>query len=209
MKFLFNKKKGISLVDTLIAITIFSFLMISVGIMVVHFMRTQTDTLQQIRSASEARIAIKRLSRSLTNMSNGADGSFPVVSANDDELVYYSDLDGDLVTERIRYYVADQIIREEILFFDSTSQTYTQTGKQDKYIIGSVINTAAEPLFLYYQKGYDGLNTPETYQLTEPINIAQINSVEINLMVNVDPANNPDTFNIKEHINLRNLHKSI
>lgn len=90
--------------ETLIAILIFALALGGLFGFVVWSWRTQNFVSQQSETVEEARRALNTMVKEMREATSGADGSFAIAKAEDYELVFFSDIDGDGEAERVRYF---------------------------------------------------------------------------------------------------------
>lgn len=101
---IFNQK-GFTLVETLVAIAIFILAMTAVSAFIIMAYRAQTYTWQQSRAVDEARRGVETMVKELREAREGDDGSYPIEKTEDKEIIFYSDIDQDEQTERVRYFL--------------------------------------------------------------------------------------------------------
>jgi len=107
LKSQFKKYRGLTLIETLVALVIF---MISMGAVVgftVNIYRSYSYTFAQARAVNEARKGIQTMVKELREANMGDDGSYILEKADDYEIIFYSDVDKDDKTERVRYFIYD------------------------------------------------------------------------------------------------------
>jgi len=103
-----NKSKngaGFTLIETLIAIAILTIIMIAVFSSIVILYKTQSFSWDQAVAVEEARAGIRKMTREIREARLGDDGSYPIEKAEDKEFVFYSDIDKDNQTEKVRYFL--------------------------------------------------------------------------------------------------------
>jgi prepilin-type N-terminal cleavage/methylation domain-containing protein len=96
---------GFTLIETIVAIVIFTLAMGAVSGFILMGYRTQTYTWQQSIAIDEARKGIETMVREIREAREGQDGSFPIEKAGDKEFIFYSDINNDGKTERVRYFL--------------------------------------------------------------------------------------------------------
>lgn len=96
---------GISLVETLVAIFVFAILMLAISFAVVSLYKTRTYQVEQSLAVSEARDGIERMVKEIREARQGENGAYPIEYAGDKEFIFYSDVDNDGKTERVRYFL--------------------------------------------------------------------------------------------------------
>jgi len=100
----FNKK-SFTLIETIVAIFIFTLALGAVTGFVVMAYRTHDYTWQQSIAIDEARRGIETMVKEIRGARTGDDGSYPIEKAKDKEFIFYSDINGDGKTERVRYFL--------------------------------------------------------------------------------------------------------
>ena len=107
LKFQLKKHKGLTLIETLVALVIFTISIAAVVGFAFYIYRSYNYTFSQARAINEARKGIQTMVKELREAKMGDDGSYILEKAEDYEIVFYSDIDKDNKTERIRYFIYD------------------------------------------------------------------------------------------------------
>ena len=97
--------KGFTIIETLVAIAIFA---LALGVMtnfIVMAYRIHNFGWQQSVAIDEARKGIETMVKEIREARLGDDGSYPIEYAGDKEFIFYSDIDKDDETERVRYFL--------------------------------------------------------------------------------------------------------
>lgn len=100
--------RGFTLIETLVAIAVFTLIMGAVAGSVVMLYRTYGFTFQQSQAIEEARRGIEVMVKEIRGATFGDDGTFIIEKAEDQEFVFYSDIDGDGKVERVRYFLGTE-----------------------------------------------------------------------------------------------------
>jgi len=100
-----QKSKSFTLIETLVAISIFALVMGAVSGMVIMLYRIYGYSWEQSVAINEARRGIETMVKEIRTARAGEDGSFPIVLAGDKEFIFFSDIDNDGQTERVRYFL--------------------------------------------------------------------------------------------------------
>jgi len=95
---------GFTLIETIVAIFVFTLVMGAVSGLIIVVYRTHGYAWQQSIAIEEARRGIETMVREIREARPGDDGSYPIEKAGDKEFVFYSDIDKDGATERVRYF---------------------------------------------------------------------------------------------------------
>lgn len=97
--------KSFTLIETLVTVGIFALVMgVTCGLIVALY-TTHNYTWQQSVAVDEARRGIETMTREIREARAGDDGSYPIEKAGDKEVIFYSDIDRDGETERVRYFL--------------------------------------------------------------------------------------------------------
>ena len=107
--------KSFTLIETIIAFSIFSLIMAALSGSILMLYRTHGYQWQQSLAISEARRGIETMAKEIREAREGENGAYPIEYTGDKEFIFYSDIDNDGKTERVRYFLG-QI----------TTQTLTQ-----------------------------------------------------------------------------------
>lgn len=96
---------GFTLIETIVAIFVFSLAMGAVTGFIIMAYRTHGFEWQQSIAIDEARRGIETMVKEIREARPGDNGSYPIEKAGDKEFIFYSDIDGDGETERVRYFL--------------------------------------------------------------------------------------------------------
>ncbi len=108
----FNNK-GITLLETLIAVAVFGIITTAVFSIISYTYRTYHFGWQAVEAINEARRGMKVIVRETRAADTGEDGSFAIEKASAMEFIFYSDIDRDGETERVRYFLGSSSSGEE------------------------------------------------------------------------------------------------
>ncbi len=100
-----DKKNGFTLVETLVAIAIFALIIGVISQAFISLFRSHNYSYEQSQAVSEARKGVDTMVREIREAREGEDGSYPIEKAGDNEFIFYSDINGDGKTERVRYFL--------------------------------------------------------------------------------------------------------
>lgn len=97
--------KGFTLVETIVHITIFGIAIIGITAFIATIYRSQSYSLQQSTAINEARRGIETMVKEIREARTGDDGSYIIEKADNNEFIFYSDIDKDNSVERVRYFL--------------------------------------------------------------------------------------------------------
>lgn len=192
------------MLETLIAIAIFT---IGIAGFTMLFSKTwQGNTfVYEIGKASlAASQGVSKTVDYIRKARQGDDGSYPIRSAADNDLVIFSDYDKDGTTERVHFYRSGT---EFLMGYRKPSSGFPKTyatGDQDVITIASnVVNEESAPIFYYYNNDYPG--DQEHNPVTAPANVWDVRLIKILLKINIDKGQQTDNVEIESFVQIRNL----
>ena len=193
-----------SLVEMLVAIAIFIIGMEGFALLFSRSWQANRFTLEMGQASLAASQGVGRMVNYARGAKQSDNGSYPIVSASNNDLVLYSDYDKDDITERLHFYKSSgKIIMGVTNPTSSMPKSYPSGDEQLITVVNNVVNGSGEPVFYYYNKDYPGdvVNNP----LATPANVSDIRLVKIYLFVNIDIGRAPDNIKMESFVELRNL----
>ncbi len=98
-------KKGFTLIETIVAILVFSLSIIAVTGLISKAYKVQTYSNEQSKAIEEARRGIETMVKEIREARIAENGAYIIEKADDFEFVFYSDIDKDQKIERVRYFI--------------------------------------------------------------------------------------------------------
>jgi len=118
------KNKGFTLIEMLVTMAVFVIAMGAVSVFIVTSYRSQAYAFQQSTAIEEARKGIEIMVKELREATTGDNGAYIIESAQDYEIIFYSDIDKDGDTEKVRYF----IYQSSALSNEGDCVSYSQGG---------------------------------------------------------------------------------
>jgi prepilin-type N-terminal cleavage/methylation domain-containing protein len=135
-----TRQKGFTFLETIIAIFILSLVMGIAITSVVVIYRNNSYIWDHAVAVNSARQSIDIMAREIREARTGDDGSYFIEKAGDKEFSFYSDIDNDGKTEKVRYFISAVNIGSET----KECVTYTRGGSCSvnfsNFLSGSVIS---------------------------------------------------------------------
>jgi type II secretory pathway pseudopilin PulG len=97
--------KSFTLIETLVVIAIFAISLGAIFGSILMLYRSHGYSWEQSQAIEEARRGIEIMTKEIREAREGEDGSYPIVLAGDKEFIFFSDIDNDGKTERVRYFL--------------------------------------------------------------------------------------------------------
>jgi len=193
-----------TIIEMLVSISIFA---LGIGGFALLFSKTwqaNSFTLEMGQSAMEASQGVNTMTGYIRKAQQSDDGSYPIVSAADNDLVLYSDYNKDGVVERLHFYKNGQNVLMGVTNPTNTMPKTYPAGDQNVITIAeSIVNDASTPIFYYYNKDYpvDTTNNP----LSSPVDFSIIRLMKVYLQINLNPIHAPNNIEMQTFVELRNL----
>jgi hypothetical protein len=149
----------------------------------IYSINTSRDVIEITTSGIDSRVTIYRISKDLREAIN-------LTMAENDEIIFQSDVDSDGDYEILNYYLANA---------DGHYNLYRKVDDESAKI--AAINIVKNNLFTYYT----GINTPEGGMDTvDETELASIKIIEIKLSIDQGGTESVRTMELKTSIALRN-----
>lgn len=205
-------KKGMTLVDVMVAISIFT---IGIGGFTMLFARSWKVNSFIIEEGNTVRIAsrgVQTVVKDLRKIRQADNGDYAIKSGDDFNLTVYLDDDRDGVTERVHYFLdtdTNQLKKGVTDPVAGTPPTYPAGDQTVTVVADYVMNTPTQPIFYYYNKDYPGDIVNNPLNLSPTLPVAQVKLIRVLLWVNIKPLTAPDNVNFESFVDLRNLNENI
>ena len=98
-----HTNRGITLLETLITVAILTIIVISVTTFIVQSYRADLFANEQVEAIRNAQRGVDVMVKEIRESSPAENGAYPVETATDQTVIFYSDTDADELIERIRY----------------------------------------------------------------------------------------------------------
>lgn len=184
--------------EMLVVVSVSSLVMGMIVASILYFYRSNTNTLEQALQIESARKGITQAVRDIREATYGDDGSYPIAAFATSSLTFYSDVDRDSSTERIRYFLQGSTFKKGVINPTGSPAVYNPATEEISIVSEYTRNGDQNiPIFRYY--------TASSTEITTFATTTGIAFISINLVVNVNPARLPGEFTLKSSATLRNL----
>lgn len=190
--------RGMTLVEMIVVVAIFTMLMLAVGESISSFYRFNAYTIAQAYQVQNARRGMEQLVRDLREMTFADDGTFPLARMEDNLVGFYSDIDRDNSVEYVEYELTGTTLEKRIYDATGTPPVYEDTPDETDVLSEYVQNINQNtPTFTYYDEGGNEATATST--------VIDIRYIRAGLVVNIDPVRDPGEFTLRSSAALRNL----
>jgi Tfp pilus assembly protein PilW len=189
--------RGLSLIETVVAIFVFSIAMLTITEVTLYFYETNRFAVEQAYAIGSARKGVELMVRDIREATYSDEGSYPIIAIGPNELVFYTDFDRDASVERVRYYIDGTNLKKAVV--NSSGDPLQYTGSEEIFPISDSVRNSAlgVPIFRYFDAS--------GAEVTEFTDVTPVIFVEVHLLVNINPTKLPEDFVIRSSAAIRNL----
>ena len=200
------KKYGFTLLEVIVVIGILGMVIIAVGMFVSQGYKINAFGQEQNQAIKEAQKGVSTMVKEIREAGYGDDGSAPFYLADDFELIYFSDIDKDVATERVRYFLDGTNFNKGTIEATGSPLEYLEVN-EEIITLSRYVRNESDPIFTYYNGDYPGdtIYNP----LATPADLTEIKLVHVHLKINVDPSRAPIDYNLESDAHVRNLKENL
>lgn len=192
---------GVTLIEVLLVSVITAIL--GLGILALQYIigQNQVVALQNVLNVEEANNFITTMVREIRNTRPGDNAAYPLVTAQDQEFIFYSDIDYDTQSERVRYSVNGTNFEKGIIEPVGFPATYP-VGTEKVRILSENVRNGTEAVFYYYNGDWpaDTTNNP----LPSPTRLSDTKLMRVYLKLNTKDDTRTD-FILESYVQIRML----
>ncbi len=186
-----TKTFGFTLIELLVTISIFIVITIISGEFIIMGFRATTFEAEQETAVQNARRGMEIMVKEIRGANNSERGDYSLDAVEEDNLIYYSDINDDGYMEKVRYFLDGSLLKK-VVTPPGTANTYDAPGATTT--ISRYVTNQSERIFTYRDSSYAETN-----------NINDVRLINIKLKINVTPERVPSDYDIETDVNLRNL----
>lgn len=194
-----NIQSGMTLVETIVVVSIYTILMLAITSSVVSLYQTNSYSIAQADEVDNARRGMTQWNRDVKEMTVGEDGTYPIAVIDEHRLGYYSDTDQDDSVEYVEYILNSTTLSKYTYNAVGSPAVYTLSTPDSEEILSLYvqnINQATSTFFYFDNAGN---------QLASTSPIVDVRYIRAQIIVNIDPLRSPGEFMLKSSVAPRNL----
>ncbi len=197
-----HTKEGFTLIEVVFTMAITA-IFISSLLLLQQFLSDSQNLLSlSTQSFNEANLGVDSMIREIRNAKYSDTGAYPLELANNQEIIFYANVDGDSNIERVRYYLDGTELKRGLINPTGSPAQYLTANEQTTLVISYVQNLAA-PIFYYYNGNWptDTSNNP----LPAPARLTDTKMIKVSLVINPKPPRPESQFTLESYAQIRNL----
>ncbi|EKE11204.1 MAG: hypothetical protein ACD_15C00125G0007 [uncultured bacterium] len=199
-----KKYLGMGLIEVMVSIAIFTMSMAGFTALFLRSWKVNSYSFEMGQASHTVSQGVNKVVNYLRKARQGDDGSYPIQSAGDNELIVFSDYNRDGITERLHFYLENgQLKMGATVPTIGIPKTYPVGDQETLILADNIVNASSEPVFYYYNSKYpsDQINNP----MVMPLDISDVRLVKVLLKINIDPGRGPENIETQSFVEIRNL----
>jgi type II secretory pathway pseudopilin PulG len=189
---------GFTLVEIIILIGVLSAITLAMIVFQQDFFKINRLVEGSLNRENETRRLLTSFTNELRSASPSDTGSFLIEQATTDSFIFFANIDGDNLKERLRYFRDGSIFKKGTLKPSGNPLTYNPANEVIKDLIKDI---TAGAIFLYYDSAYDGTTPP----LTQPVDVSKIRLVKTIVTIDTNGPKPPEPVSVKVQAVVRGL----
>jgi Tfp pilus assembly protein FimT len=192
-----SDKKGFSLLEITVIMAIFVTMMIIGSDFVIQGLKSTTFGYEQDEAIQNSRRALNTMTEEIREAAPAANGDYLFNTVGTSTLIFYSNVDSDSYTEKIRYFVVGTYLHRGVTKATGSPLSYP-AGNETVTMVAKYLNNVTIPIFTYFDTDNDLIASASS-------SIAQIRLIHVSLKVNVTPDRAPNDYFVETDTQIRNL----
>lgn len=191
-------KRGYTVVEMLVVIGIFTMSMITATASIVYFYRSNTYTVEQATAITSGRRGIEFFVKDVRETTYAENGAYPIVAMATSSMTFYADVDAQSDVEKVRYFLDQGFLKKGVAKATGTPLSYASSTEAVE-LVSDYVRNLEKGVDMFVYKNASG--TP----ITIATSTQSLRTVDITLIVNVNPNRLPEEFTLRGTASLRNL----
>lgn len=189
--------QGFTLLEILVVMSLFVVMMIMIGDFIVQGLRASIFGYDQDEAVKNARKTMEQLTREIRESASSAAGNYVFDTVATNTLKFYTNVDSDSLTERVRYFLDGSVLSRGVVKASGSPLAYSDADETVSEV-ARYLNNEGTPIFTYYDTNNALIADPAA-------NKNDIKLIHLLLKVNVTPARAPQDYFVETDIQVRNL----
>ncbi len=196
-----NNQNGLTLMEVMVVVAI-TVTVIAIGSeFLIQGIKMKILGQEQDEAVYNARQILNEIGQEIREAHTSDCGDYLLDTVSAQELSFYSDIDNDSVTEKIRYFIDNNTLVKGIIKPSGSPLQYLSTNESTS-TVAKYINNQSEAVFTYFDEDGNEITNPST-------NKHDIRLIHIFLKIDVNPNNTPPAYNLISDVQIRNLKNNL
>ena len=196
-----SDNRGMTLVEVIIAMSIFSLVIATVVEIFLVSTRSKNIVFEQLEVQGQARKAVHDFIGEARAMRYSSAGAYPLQNASTTEIIFYTNINADNIVERVRYFYVTNTLKRGTIEPSGNPLVYMTSTEKITTIVNNVTN-GVSPVFYYYDEDYTSVSSTP---LAQPVDVTKARIIEMRLIIDKNPLLSPVPFAIQGQTAIRNL----
>ena len=192
--------KGFTLIEMVVVMVTLAMIGAAVAAFQRNIVTFNAIIQDDLNGQQELRTGVKNMLFEIRSTAPSSTGTYALDTVASSTLIFYSDLNGDGLRERVRYFLSGKTLKRGVVKPTGSPLTYNLGTETTSDVVHNLVLSATD-VFSYYDSSYSGTTAP----LTQPVNVLQVRLVRIIMTVDRDPKRAPGPLTITAEATLRNL----
>ena len=197
-----NSQFGFTLVEVLVGIVLIMVLGLAIFGLQTILNRNQTWIWKNYLSINQANSIVETLARELRTARTGDNGAFALEVAYDQEIRFYSDIDFDGETEKVRYSLSGTELVKGVIEPVGYPVTYPEANEKEVSLT-NIVRNGDTPIFYYYNG--DWPEDLENNPLSIPVRLSDTKLMRLYLRLNAEVYQEDKDYILESYIQIRML----
>ena len=190
------RKSGFTLIEIIVVIMLLGFATSLFANFVVQGYKANLFGKEQDLAVQNGRKATEQVAEEIREASQSDRGNYILDVVAEQNLSFYSNIDDDADTEKVRYFLDNTIFKKGVI--EPSGDPIVYTGTELITDVSQYTNNQSEAIFTYYDTDNNIIADPTT-------NKNDIRLIHISLKINVTPEIAPQDYYVEMDAQIRNL----
>lgn len=197
-----TQQSGFTLLELMVSGFLFSVIVALVAGFSVYYFKNYSFSFEEQQQVGQVEQAETQMVREIRRIRNGENGSWPLVQTDDSTFIFYSDVTGDGLADKVRYYMSGTNLQRGVIQPTAVPVTYPPANEKVTTLISN-IDATSSAIFRYYDGNYpsDQINNP----LVAAQRILNTRYVTVTLKMNVSQNFAAQPYTMTSGADIRSL----
>lgn len=181
-----DKSSGFTLMEVIVGIALVTAIGGLISLLFLRLSDYQFFFTKKFEAQQETQQTIPFIVSEIRSMAPSSVGSYPIASASTSSIIFYSNVDGDILIEQIKYFLDGNILKKGITKPSGNPLNYNSANETTAEMIHNIFATST-PIFSYYDENYTGSENP----MNQPVIVSNVKIIAVQLMIQDSASKTP------------------